>query len=80
MVKNLPYVKRSRNDENKVIINTGILSELYKYGVTRDQLPNLKALADVMNAVYSRDENGAIMKVTMDQISNYFDTVEGDEG
>jgi hypothetical protein len=71
MVKNLPYVKRSRNDENKVIINTGILSELYKYGVTRDQLPNLKALADVMNAVYSRDENGAIMKVTMDQISNY---------
>ena len=33
-----------------------------------------------MNAVYSRDEKGAIVQVTMDQISNYFDIVEGDEG
>jgi hypothetical protein len=32
-----------------------------------------------MNAEYSRDENGMIIKVTMDQISNYFDKVEGDE-
>ena len=32
-----------------------------------------------MNAVYSRDENGAIIKLTIDQISNYFDTVEGDD-
>ncbi|MFL6382853.1 MAG: hypothetical protein ACJ72S_16430, partial [Nitrososphaeraceae archaeon] len=77
--KKLPYMKRSRNDENIVIINTGILAELYKHGVTRDQLPNLKALADVMNAEYSRDENGMIIKVTMEQISNYFDKVEGDE-
>ena len=44
----LPYIKRSSSDDNKVLINTGILAELYKYGVTRDQLPNLKALADVM--------------------------------
>jgi hypothetical protein len=73
-------MKRSRNDENKVITYTGILPELYKYGVTRDQLPNLKALADSMNAEYSRDEKGAIIKVTMNQISNYFDTIEGDEG
>jgi hypothetical protein len=55
------------------------LAELYKYGVTKDQLPNLKALADLMNAEYSRDEKGAIIKLTMDQISNYFDTVEGDD-
>jgi hypothetical protein len=33
-----------------------------------------------MNAEYSRDEKGAIIKVTMNQISHYFDTVEGDEG
>jgi hypothetical protein len=78
--KKLPYMKRSRNDENKVIIYTGILPELYKYGVTRDQLPNLKALADSINAEYSRDEKGAIIKVTMNQISNYFDVVEGDDG
>jgi hypothetical protein len=73
-------MKRSRNDENKVIIDTRILSELYKHGVTRDQLPNLKALADVMNAKYSRNQNGAIIRASIDQISNYFDTVEGHEG
>jgi hypothetical protein len=72
-------MKRSRNDDNKVIINTGILSELYKYGVSRDQLPNLKALADVINGEYSRAENGMIIKVTIDQISNYFDIVEGED-
>ena len=77
--RKLPYMKRSRSDGNQVIINTGILAELYKYGITRDQLPNLKALADVMNAVYSRDENGMIIKITMDQISNYFDEVAGDD-
>jgi hypothetical protein len=75
----LPYMKRSRTDSSKVIINTGILNELYKYGVTRDQLPNLKALADLMNAEYSRNEHGAIIKVAMGQISNYFDTVDGDD-
>ena len=44
------------------------------------EVPNLKALAEVMNAEYSRDENGMIIKVTMGQISNYFDAVEGDKG
>jgi hypothetical protein len=38
-----------------------------------------KALANVMNAAYSRDEKGMIMRISMDQISNYFDTVEGDD-
>ena len=42
-------------------------------------VPNLKALADVLNAEYSRNEHGAIIKVAMDQISNYFDTVEGED-
>ena len=77
--KKLPYMKRSRNDQNTVIINTGILNELHKHGVTRDQLPNLKALADVMNAEYSRNEDGVKIKITMDQIINYFDTIEGDD-
>jgi hypothetical protein len=76
--KKLPYMKRSRNDQSIVIINTGILNELHKYGVTMDQLPNLKALSDVMNAEYSRNEDGMIIEVTMDQICSYFDTVEGD--
>jgi hypothetical protein len=40
---------------------------------------NVKALADVVNAEYSRDENGMIIRIRMDQISNYFDTVEGED-
>jgi hypothetical protein len=32
-----------------------------------------------MNAEYSRDQKGAIIKITMDQISNYFDIVEGED-
>ena len=39
-----------------------------------------KALADVMNAEYSRGEHGMIIKFTMEQISNYFDAVEVDKG
>jgi hypothetical protein len=31
-----------------------------------------------MNAEYSRNGHGAIIKLTMDQISSYFDTVEGE--
>jgi hypothetical protein len=77
--RKIPYMKRSRSDDSRIIINTGILSELYKHGVTRDQLPNLKALADLMNAEYSRNEHGAIIKANMDQISNYFDTIEGED-
>jgi Ni,Fe-hydrogenase I large subunit len=53
--RKLPYMKRGRSDDNKIIIITGILAELYKHGVTRDQLAILKALADVMNAEYSRN-------------------------
>jgi hypothetical protein len=33
-----------------------------------------------MNAEYSKNEHGALIKVAMDQICNYFATVEGDEG
>lgn len=73
--RKLPYIKRSRSDDNKVLINTGILAELYKYGVTR---PNLKALADVMGAEYSRNDNG-VVKDTMAQISEYFDSTKEDK-
>jgi len=41
------------------------------------EVPNLKALADAMNAEYSRNEDGKVIRLTMDQISNYFDRVEG---
>ena len=38
--------------EWEVVIYRGILTELYRHGVTRYQLPNLKALAYYMNADY----------------------------
>jgi hypothetical protein len=33
-----------------------------------------------MNAQYSGDQHGVIIKINMDQISNYFDIVERDGG
>jgi hypothetical protein len=44
-----------------------------------EEVPNVKTLANVMNAEYSRNQNGAIIRTTIDQISNYFDMVEGDD-
>jgi hypothetical protein len=41
------------------------------------EVPNLKALADVMNDEYSGDQHGMIIKINMDQISNYFNTGRG---
>ena len=38
----LPDIKRSPSKD--IIIRKGLLVELYKHGVTREQLPNLKAL------------------------------------
>jgi hypothetical protein len=53
---------------------------LMNNGVTLiGEVPNLKVLADVMNAEYAKNEHGPLIKVAMNQISNYFDTVEGEE-
>ena len=57
------------------LLYDGIVAHLPKIG----EVPYLKALADIMNAEYPRNEHGAILKLTMDQISNYFDTVEGED-
>ena len=53
----LPYVKREQ-ETGDIIINRGILEELYKFGVTRDQLPNLRALADYFGVNYYK-RNGS---------------------
>jgi hypothetical protein len=61
---------------NFVVVYDGIVVAYLSYS---GEVPNLKALADIMNAEYSRNEHGAIIKVAMDKISNYFDTVEGED-
>ena len=58
----LPDIKITRNAE--IIIRKGILVELYKHGVTRDQLPTLKSLADYMNASYRKSDGNKVVAST----------------
>jgi hypothetical protein len=69
----LPDVKKSKTNF-EVIIRKGILTELYNHGVTRDQLPNLKALADYMKANYRKSDGKMVIAATMAELTAYFDT------
>lgn len=70
----LADVKRAQNEN--IIIYRGILVELYKYGVTNDQLPNLKALADYMGASYRKSHGNKVVVCTGAQLEEYFDKIE----
>ncbi len=74
----LPAIKKMNNGE--IIIRKGILDELYRQGVTRDQLPNLKALADYMGATYRKSEGNKVVACTETQLSAYFDEIEDQQG
>jgi hypothetical protein len=67
-------VKRAQNEN--IIIYRGILVELYKYGVTNDQLPNLKALADYIGASYRKSHGNKVVVCTGAQLAEYFDKIE----
>ena len=56
-----------------VIIRAGILSELYRHGVTRDQVPNLKALADYLDADYKKSDGKKVVFADKDKLTRYFD-------
>ena len=77
LVKNnlLPYIKRSPQTWS-CIIHKGLLEELYRYGVTRDQLPNLKALADYMGADFKKSMGNKVVSVNDATLIKYFDDVE----
>jgi len=70
----LPDVKYTRNYE--AIISKGILTELYSHGVTRDQLPNLKALADYMKSDYRKSDGKMVVAATTAQLTAYFDVID----
>jgi hypothetical protein len=71
----LPDIKRAQN--KNIIIRRGILLELYKYGVTNDQLPNLKALADyITGASYRKSHGNKVVVCAAPLLSDYFDKVE----
>ncbi len=59
-----------------VIIRKGILTELYKYGVTRDQLPNLRALGDYMKASCRKSHGISVVDANFAQLSTYFDKID----
>jgi hypothetical protein len=56
-----------------VNISTGILNELYSRGVTRDQLPNLRALADYMKGKHTKYSGKNVVFADMDTLTDYFD-------
>jgi hypothetical protein len=63
-----------------IILRNSILVELYKYGVTRDQLPNLRALNDYLGLPsenYRKVHGGyKVVSCTGAQLTGYFDKVE----
>ena len=73
----LPDIKRAQN--KNIIIYRGILVELYKCGVTNDQLPNLKALADYIGASYRKSHGNKFVVCTAAQLAEYFDKIVDDD-
>jgi len=71
----LPFARRvkdkARKDTDCIAIDTGILSELYSYGITKEQLSNLKALADYMSTKYRKSDGKMIIEITNKQLRMY---------
>jgi hypothetical protein len=70
----LPDIKRAKN--KNILLYRGLLVELYKYGVTNDQLPNLKALADYIGGSYRKSHGNKVVVCTAAQLAEYFDKIE----
>ena len=70
----LPDIKRS--PQGDIIIRKGLLVELQRCGVTREQLPNLQALRDYMGADYRKVHGNWVINCTGTQLADYFDKIE----
>jgi hypothetical protein len=68
----LPHVKYSSRKFG-IMITSGILNELYNHGVTGKQLPNLRALADYMNAEYTKSDGKKVVFADKHKLTKYFD-------
>jgi len=68
----LPDIKYSSNKQG-IYVRAGILTELYNHGVTRDQLPNLRALADYMKAFYTKYNGKNAVLADKHTLTKYFD-------
>jgi hypothetical protein len=70
---NILKTKRGAETDNTVI-NSGILTELYNYGISKTQLPTLKALSDYMGAKCRYSSNKWVIDVSTEQLDAYFAT------
>src|SRR5437867_7140070 len=68
----IPHVKWAPL-RHGVIIRAGILTELYNHGVTQKQLPNLRALANYMNAEYGKHSGKMCIFADRAILTKYFD-------
>jgi hypothetical protein len=74
----LPFARRIKEkgtgDKHTdcIAIDTGILSELYEYGITKEQLSNLKALADYMGGLWKRTDGKTVIEISNNQLRSYF--------
>ena len=57
-------------------IGKGILEELYQNGVTHDQCPNLRQLADYMDGKYYKTNGNMVIGVHHQAIIQYFNDFE----
>jgi hypothetical protein len=55
------------------------LTELYNHGITKDQLPNLRALADYMKADFKKSDGNKVVKASKAQLAAYFDLEESQD-
>ena len=65
-----------RSPQGDMIIRKGLLVELQRCGVTREQLPNLKALSDYIGADYRKAHGNWVINCTGTQLADYFDKIE----
>ena len=80
----IPFAQILRDRRGKeldsTIINTGILTELFKYGVNKEQLPSLKALADSMGANCRQSHGKWVIEVSTKRLDEYFDPPMDQDG
>lgn len=72
----LPDIKR--RPDGKIAISKGLLAELYKYGITNGQLPNLRVLADYTKGQYTSYHGYRVVLCDSSQLNDYVDKLPGE--
>jgi len=76
--KLLPFCKEAKGKTTHELtgdyaFGSGIVDELYRYGITSEQLPNLKAFSDVFGGEVVKSHGKKITKVSKAQLQRIFD-------